>query len=312
MGRPSSAAVSSAASRQDAAPSVSGAAVPAVTRPPARNGVGSLPDRLDRGAGSRRLVGRGQAPAVLRVAQRDRDEVGVDLAGGERGGVLGLAGDAVRVGPLTGQRGERVVQVLGRDAHVERVVRDEALGQEPRVRVGVEAHGVVAHVLDAAGERDVLRADADRGGGVGHGGHGAGAHAVDRVAGDGAGEPGQHADRAAERQALVALLRGRGDGDLVDALGRQLGVPAQQLADGLDRQVVGAGVGVQPVLARAAERGADPVDEDDATDDGRRGMRWASGLQRRDGGVRRARELRSPRRSTLPGYRAVPAEVTEE
>ena len=229
---------------------------------------GQLQDRLDRGAGARRLVGGGQAPAVLRVAQRDRDEVGVDLPGGQRRGVLGLAGDAVRVGPLTGQGGELVVQVLRGHAHVEGVVGHEALGQEARVGVGVEAHRVVPHVLDASRQRDVLRAEPDGGGRVGHRGHRAGAHAVDRVAGDGPGEPGEDADRAAEGQALVALLRGRGDGDLVDALRRELGVAAQQLADGLDREVVGAGVGVQPVLARAAERGADPVDEHDAADEG--------------------------------------------
>ena len=60
VGRPSSAAVSSAASRQDAAPSVSGAAVPAVTRPPARNGVGSF------WIASTVVPGRGGSSAVAR------------------------------------------------------------------------------------------------------------------------------------------------------------------------------------------------------------------------------------------------------
>ena len=92
-----------------------------------------------------------------------------------------------------------------------------------------------------------------------------GAHPVDRVAGHGLGQPGQQRGGAADGQALVADLGGRGDGDLVDALGRQLRVAPQQLADDADDQVVGAGLGVHALRARLAERGADAVDEDDVT-----------------------------------------------
>src|SRR6185437_16686679 len=51
-----------------------------------------------------------------------------------------------------------------------------------------------------------------------------------------------------------------------DPLRRQLGVPAQQLADALDHQVVGPGLGVHPLLAGLAERRADAVDEHDVLD----------------------------------------------
>ena len=47
-------------------------------------------------------------------------------------------------------------------------------------------------------------------------------------------EPGEERDVATERQALVADLRGRGEDDVVDPLGRQLRVAAEQLAHGLD------------------------------------------------------------------------------
>ena len=104
-------------------------------------------------------------------------------------------------------------------------------------------------------------ADARRGGG--HGGHRAGAHAVDGEAGHGFGQPGEDRGGAADRQALVADLGGRRDGDLVDAGGIELGVAAQQLPDDLDDEVVGAGLGVHALRARLAERGADAVDEDD-------------------------------------------------
>ena len=56
-------------------------------------------------------------------------------------------------------------------------------------------------------------------------------------------QSGQQGGGPADGQALVAGLGGGGDGDLVDPLGRQLGVAAQQLADAVDHQVVGAGLG---------------------------------------------------------------------
>ena len=55
-------------------------------------------------------------------------------------------------------------------------------------------------------------------------------------------------------------------GDLVDPLGGQLRVAAQQLADALDDEVVGAGLGVHALVAGLAERGADAVDEDDVAE----------------------------------------------
>ena len=72
------------------------------------------------------------------------------------------------------------------------------------------------------------------------------AHPVDGEAGDGVGEAGEEADVAAERQPLVADLRGRGDDDVADPLGRYLRVPPQQLADDLDGHVVGAGLPEEP------------------------------------------------------------------
>ena len=50
-----------------------------MTLPCGRNGVLSDGEVLDRGAGARRLVLGGQAPAQLLVAGGDRHEVGLDL-----------------------------------------------------------------------------------------------------------------------------------------------------------------------------------------------------------------------------------------
>ena len=77
------------------------------------------------------------------------------------------------------------------------------------------------------------------------------------------GRPESRLPSAAEGQALVADLRRRRDRDLVDPLLGQLGVAAEQLADALDDEVVGAGLGVHALRTGLAERGADAVDEDD-------------------------------------------------
>ena len=81
--------------------------------------------------------------------------------------------------------------------------------------------------------------------------------------GHGVGEPGEERDVAAERQALVADLGGRGHDDVADPLGRRLGVAAQELTDRLDGHVVGARLPEEATLSRLAEGRADAVDVDD-------------------------------------------------
>ena len=220
-----------------------------------------LGECLGGGAGTRWLVGRGQVPATSLGPHRDRHEVGLDGAGGVGVGHLLLAGGGEGIGAFAGELREAVVQVLGGLAHDERVGVDESFGHEARVRVDALADRVPAHVLDATGETDVDGSGCDPGRQSGDCRHGAGAHAVDRVAGHRLRQPGEQTGAASEGQALVADLGGRRDGDLVDPLRRQGGVAAQQLADDLDDEVVGPGVGVP--AAGLAERGAHAVDEDD-------------------------------------------------
>ncbi len=155
------------------------------------------------------------------------------------------------------------MQVLRRHAHEEGGLVDQLLADEARVGVDALAHGVAAHVLDAAGHRDVVRTEGDAAGDARHGGHGTGAHPVHGEAGDGLREAGQDAGGTAQGQALVADLGGGGEGDLVDPGRVEIRVAAQQLPDALDDQVVGAGLVVDALRARLAERGADAVDEDD-------------------------------------------------
>ena len=75
--------------------------------------------------------------------------------------------------------------------------------------------------------------------------------------------PGEQGDVAAERQPLVADLRGRGEDDVADPLGRDLRVAAQQLAHRLDAEVVRARAPVLPFGPGLAERRPDAVDEED-------------------------------------------------
>ena len=110
------------------------------------------------------------------------------------------------------------MEVLGRLAHHRCRLVDDPLRDEARVEVDVLAHRVVAHVLDAADEDDVGRAHRDLARSARGGGQRARAHAVDGEARDGLGEPREQRDVPAERQALVADLRGRGEDDVVDPL----------------------------------------------------------------------------------------------
>ena len=88
-----------------------------------------LAEVLDGRAGTRRLVGGGQAPALLGVTRRDGDEVALDLAVGVRLRELVLAADGEGVGALLRQLREAVVEVLGGLAHDERVGVDDLLGR---------------------------------------------------------------------------------------------------------------------------------------------------------------------------------------
>ena len=215
---------------------------------------------LHRRARAGELVGDGQAPALLGVACGDGDQVELDDAVG-----IGLHGLFLRahgeaVCALLGQMREAVVQVLRGHAHVECARVDELLGDEPWVRVKTFTHGMARHVLDAAGKTDVVCAGDDAAGQCGDGGHRAGAPAVDGVSGNAARQPGEHGRGTADVHALVTDLRRRGDCDIVDALRRQRWVAPQQLANGLDDEVVGSGLLVHAL--GLAERGTDPIDED--------------------------------------------------
>jgi hypothetical protein len=218
---------------------------------------------LEGRAGAGRLVRRREAPALVDRAGRDLDEVGLDAALGVGLRDLLLARHGEGVAALLRDVGVAVVQVLGGRAHDQRRGVDQLLGQEARVGVDALAHRVAPHVLDAARDGDVVRAERDTCGDGGHRGHRAGAHAVDGEPGHRLRQAGQQRRRAAEGQALVADLRGRGDRHLVDALGGQAGVAADELADAPDDEVVGARLDVHALGAGLAERGADAVDEDD-------------------------------------------------
>ncbi len=216
------------------------------------------------GVGAGWLVGGDELPTAFGVAGGDRGEVGLDQPVGVSLGDLPLGGQRVGVRPLPGDRRIAVVHVLRGLAHDQRGGVDELLGDEARVGVGALAHGMAAHVLHAAGDRDVVGADGDRGRGGGDGGDRAGAHPVDGVAGHGLRQPGQDARHPADGQALVAGLGGRGDRHVVDPFRRQCRVAPQQLTDDLDDQVVRSCLGVDPL--GLAEGGSDAVDEHDVAD----------------------------------------------
>jgi len=177
-----------------------------------------------------------------------------------RGGGALLRAQRVGVRAVFGQLGQAVVQVLRGRAHRHRRGVDEPLGHEAWIEVHVVAHRVVAHVLDPAGEDDLGRAHRDLTRAGGDGGERPGAHAVDREARHALRQAGEQSHVAAERQALVADLSGRRHHDVVDPLGRQLGVAPEQLADDLDAHVVGARAPEHPFWPGPSECSSDAVD----------------------------------------------------
>ncbi len=174
------------------------------------------------------------------------------------GATLGL--DGIRVCRLSRQLRERVVEVLRRLPHDGGGLVDEPFGDETRVEVDGSSHRVVTHVLDAADEHDIGGAHRDLPGACGRRGERARAHSVYGESRHGRREPGEERDVAAEREALIAHLCGRGEDDVVDALGRKLRVAPEHFADCLDGHVVGACLREEAVRCRAAERRADAVD----------------------------------------------------
>ncbi len=158
------------------------------------------------------------------------------------------------------------MQVLRGGSHDEGGRVDELLGDDAGVGVDALAHRVVAHVLHAAGDDDVVCAEADARGGGGDRGHGARAHPVDGEAGHRLRQSREQGGGPADGQALVAGLGGGRDGDLVDAFLGQLGVALQEGADAADDEVVGAGLGVHALVAGLAEGGAYAVHEHDVSE----------------------------------------------
>ncbi len=158
--------------------------MPAVTRPPARNAGFSCASPSSDVSG-RRNSSRSATfqPSSVKTAIGTTVSLITPFVPRCRRALLRL--ERERVGALLRDRGEAVVQVLGRLAHRRGGLVDQPLGDEARVEVDVLAHRVMAHVLDAAGERDVDRAERDLACGRGDGGERAGAHPVDREARDG-------------------------------------------------------------------------------------------------------------------------------
>ena len=249
-----------------------------MTRPPARNaGFSAASPSSD--VSGRRNSSRSATfqPVVGEDGHRHDRLPHHAVLPGRRRALLRL--DRERVRALLRDRREAVVQVLGGLAHRRGGLVDQPLGDEARIEVDVLAHRVMAHVLDAAGERDVDGAERDLSRGGRDRGERACAHAVDREARHRVGDAGEQRDVAAEGQALVADLRGRREHDVADPLRRDLRVAPQQLADRLDAHVVGARAPVLALRAGLAERRPDAVDEEDLARFAHRDSRyWRGGV----------------------------------
>ena len=104
----------------------------------------------------------------------------------------------------------------------------------------------MAHMLDAARDRHVVRAKGNARGRRRHRRHGAGAHPVDGVSRHRGWQAREERGGASDGEALVSALCGRGDGDIVDTVWWQLRIAPQQLANDGDHHVVGTRLGIEP------------------------------------------------------------------
>src|SRR6185312_8898694 len=204
----------------------------------------------------------GLLPAVLGVNRHRHDCLAHDpVLPGLAEPVVGT--DRLGVGVGLGDLREAVVQVLGRLAHRRGRRVDQALGDEARVVVDVLEHRMASHVLDSTRQDHVRGAHGDLAGAGCDRRQRTGAHAVDREAGNGSRQAREQGHVTSERQTLVSDLRGRGEDDVVDLFQRQGFVAAEQLADALDRHVVGAGLPEDALRTGSTEGAANTVDEVD-------------------------------------------------
>ncbi len=192
-----------------------------------------LREPLHRGLRAAPLVLGRNAPA-LRGLEGNGDEVGLDVAAVVRRLHLLLAEHAEAIRALLGELREPVVQAFGGHAHVQRVRADHLLRDEAWVRISALADRVTSHVLNAAGDGEVVLAGADRCAHERRGGHRARAHAVERKARNRLREAGEDRNRTAEGQALVTLLGRCGNANIVNSIERNLRVSLHESLESLD------------------------------------------------------------------------------
>ena len=145
--------------------------------------------------------------------------------------------------------------------HVQRLTAHELLREEPGIGICAEPHGVTAHVFHSASDADVVCAECDSASDCRDRRHRTRTHPVNRKSGNGRGETGKQGCSAPDRQALVALLGGRRDSDVVEAFLRDGGVAINQADHCLDDEVICPGIPVHALFACSAERSSHPVDE---------------------------------------------------
>jgi hypothetical protein len=221
---------------------------------------------LYRGSWAGRLILGVKCPTLPWLHGGDWDKVFLDLLAGICFGQFRLGRGRVCVRSVFGDVREAVVQILGRVAHVQCCWIHEPLGHEPRIGISAGAHGVVAHVLHAAGNDDVVRAEADATRRRRHCCHGSGAHAVDCEARHRAGKACQKGGRPANGEALIARLGGRGDGYLVNAVSRQRRIAAHQFPDAFHDKVISARTRINAFLAGFTEGCPHTIHEHDVAD----------------------------------------------
>ena len=271
--RPCARAAASEATISAQAPSLIPEALPAVTVPPSRNGVGSAASLLERRLGARMLVPLDHAQLAALPRHRDRNDLDREAPGLDRGcrpllraereGVLIGAPDPVLGSDVLGGLGHRVDAVLRLDQGVDEAPAERRVVQLGRARERAlrlaEDERRPAHALDPARDQELRLARPDRARGQAHRLHARAAEAVDRGARHARRQTGQQRRHARDVAVVLARLVGAAQDDVVDRRRIEPRMAGEQRLDRHRRQIVGPHRRERPAIAadRRAQRRAD-------------------------------------------------------
>jgi len=195
------------------------------------------PQTFHGGFRARLLVAVGDHPAVPAIDRHGNDHLlNHPIRPGP--GCLLLRLHGVGIGELFGDLRKQIVEILGRPAHRQCILRSDPFRQKAGVGIGRGPDGMVAHVLHAPGDGNLAGTQGNLGRRCGHRRQASGTHSINGKAAAAFRQSRQQRGGAPECQPLVTLLGGGTPDIFFHHLRLHLGIAAQQFTDDLHHHVV--------------------------------------------------------------------------